>query len=284
MSTATIRPQLLATFLGLCLFLALLFLPAAPARAASLQQQMALESGVEQIMQRGALRVGFSTFVPWAMQDKSGNYIGFEIDVAERLAKDLGVKLELVPTQWSGIIPALLTGKFDIIIGGMSITAERAKKVNFSIPYYSTGMSLVADKTKAAGFSRLEDFNKAGVIIVARIGATAADAVKKYLPKAELRLFDEEPQACQELLNGRAHALVSTAPLPATLALKNPDKLFLPLKENFTKEPNGFALRKGDPDTLNFVNSWISIVQAEGWIQERYHYWFETLDWEARLK
>jgi len=284
MSTATFRPQLLATFLGLCLFLALLFLPAAPARAASLQQQMALESGVEQIMQRGALRVGFSTFVPWAMQDKSGNYIGFEIDVAERLAKDLGVKLELVPTQWSGIIPALLTGKFDIIIGGMSITAERAKKVNFSIPYYSTGMSLVADKTKAAGFSRLEDFNKAGVIIVARIGATAADAVKKYLPKAELRLFDEEPQACQELLNGRAHALVSTAPLPATLALKKPDKLFLPLKENFTKEPNGFALRKGDPDTLNFVNSWISIVQAEGWIQERYHYWFETLDWEARLK
>jgi len=284
MSTATFRPQLLATFLGLCLFLALLFLPAAPARAASLQQQMALESGVEQIMQRGALRVGFSTFVPWAMQDKSGNYIGFEIDVAERLAKDLGVKLELVPTQWSGIIPALLTGKFDIIIGGMSITAERAKKVNFSIPYYSTGMSLVADKTKAAGFSRLEDFNKAGVIIVARIGATAADAVKKYLPKAELRLFDEEPQACQELLNGRAHALVSTAPLPATLALKNPDKLYLPLKESFTKEPNGFALRKGDPDTLNFVNSWISIVQAEGWIQERYHYWFETVDWEARLK
>ncbi len=112
---------------------------AVPARAAEdLSQQLAENSVVEQVIKRGVLRVGFSTFVPWAMQNKAGEFIGFEIDVATRLAADLGVKLELVPTKWSGIIPALLTGKFDVIIGGMGIRPQRNLKVNFTIPYDAT--------------------------------------------------------------------------------------------------------------------------------------------------
>ncbi len=101
-----------------------------------------------------------STFVPWAMKDKTGKLVGFEIDVATQLAKDMGVEVEFVPTSWSGIIPALLTGKFDVIIGGMGITPKRNLKVNFSNPYDYTGMSLIAHKKKAAGFKTLDDFNK----------------------------------------------------------------------------------------------------------------------------
>src|SRR5210317_312646 len=93
------------------------------------------DSVVEQVIQRGVLRVGMSTFVPWAMKDKTGKLIGFEIDVATRLAEDMGVKVEFVPTKWSGIIPALLTGKFDVLIRGMGILPKRALKVNFSQPY-----------------------------------------------------------------------------------------------------------------------------------------------------
>lgn len=250
----------------------------------NMRLQLAQESTIEQVVKRGVLRVGFSTFVPWAMKDKNGEFIGFEIDVAKRLAKDMGVEVEFVPTKWSGIIPALLTGKFDVIIGGMTITPERNIKVNFTHPYYYSGMSIVASKKFADGFSSLQDFNKPDVIIVARIGTTAAQAAKKHMPLAELRLFDEEAQALQELHNGRAHAFVSMAPLPATQALENPDTLFLPLNENFTKEPNGFAVLKGDVDTLNFFDNWIQSVQLEGWIQERYKYWFESLEWKERLQ
>ena len=82
---------------------------------------------LEQVMKRGVLRVGMSSFVPWAMQDKSGNFVGFEIDVANRVAQVMGVKAEFIPTKWSGIIPSLLTGKFDIIIGGMGIRPERIR-------------------------------------------------------------------------------------------------------------------------------------------------------------
>ena len=83
-------------------------------------------STIEDVVKRGTLRVGFSSFVPWAMQDKEGKYIGFEIDVATRLARDLGVKLQLVPTNWDGIIPALLSGKFDVIIGSAVGQLHRA--------------------------------------------------------------------------------------------------------------------------------------------------------------
>jgi len=266
------------------LALACWLLPQAAMAEEGVRQQLAQESTIEQVLKRGVLRVGFSTFVPWAMKDKNGEFIGFEIDVARKLAEDMGVEVEFVPTKWSGIIPALLTGKFDVIIGGMTITPERNTKVNFTRPYYYSGMSMVAHKEMAKGFGTLEDFNKPDVVIVARLGTTAAQAAKKYMPEAEIRLFDEEAQALQELHNGRAHGFVSMAPLPATQALKNPDKFFLPLDGNFTKEPNGFAVRKGDVDTLNYFGNWILSVELSGWIQERYEYWFESLDWEDRLQ
>lgn len=242
------------------------------------------EAMVEQAVKRGALRVGFSTFVPWAMQDKAGRFMGFEIDVATRLARDMGVRPEFIPTKWSGIIPALLTGKFDIIVGGMGIRPERNLKVNFSIPYDHTGMSLVAHKKLAAGLSRIEEFNRPEVTLAARTGTTAAAAAQRVLPKAGLRLFDDEPQAIQELLLGRVHAVVASAPLPAYQALANPDRLFLPLKEAFTREPIGFAIRKGDGDSLNFLDNWIRVVEAEGWLKARKHHWFETKAWEKEIR
>jgi polar amino acid transport system substrate-binding protein len=252
--------------------------------AGKLQLQLINESTIEQVQKRGILRVGMSTFVPWAMRDKKGNLIGFEIDVATRLAKDMGVKIEFVPTQWAGIVPALLTGKFDVIIGGMGITPNRNLKVNFTIPYDYSGMSLAANKTLAAGFKSLEDFNKPEVILSARLGATPVDAAKKFMPQAKLRLFDDEAKIYQEVINGRAHAVVASAPTPAFQVLKYPQKLFLPLKETFTKEPIGFAVRKGDVDTMNYFNNWITFVRLEGWLDERKHYWFETRDWEDLIQ
>jgi polar amino acid transport system substrate-binding protein len=257
---------------------------AGAAAAGKIQQELTGESTIEKALKRGVLRVGMSTFVPWAMKDKTGKLIGFEIDVANRLAQDTGVEIEFVPTKWAGIIPALLTGKFDVIIGGMGILPQRNLKVNFTIPYDYSGMSIVAHKQLAAGFKRLEEFNRPEVKIAARLGSTAEMAVRKYMPQARLQLFDDESQVIQELRSGRVHAMVASAPLPTYLALENPEVLFLPLQETFTKEPIGFAVRKGDVDTLNYFNNWIRVVEAEGWLKERKQYWFNTKEWEKQLK
>jgi len=243
------------------------------------------KSVLDQALERGVLRVGFDTFVPWAMKDKDGEYIGFEIDVARRVAEDMGVKVEFVPTKWSGIIPALLTGKFDIIIGGMGILPSRNLKVNFSNPYEYSGMSVIASQTLAPGLSALSDLNKPGITLAVKTGATSVTAARKHMPLAELRMFDDEAQALQEVLNGRAHAMVASAPFPEQQAIRHPDKLYLPLQgDTFTKEPIGFAIRKSDIDFLNFLNNWILVAESEGWLTERYDYWFKTMDWESRIK
>jgi polar amino acid transport system substrate-binding protein len=257
---------------------------AAVVPAGELQRQLVEESTVEQVVKRGVLKVGMDTFVPWAMKDKTGKFVGFEIDVATRLAEDMGVKVEFVPTKWAGIIPALLTGKFDVIIGGMGIRPQRALKVNFSEPYDWSGMSIVASKKLAAGFNSLEDFNKPDVQIAAKLGTTAVMAAKKYMPKAQLRMFDDEAQAYQELRNHNVHAVVGSAPRPAYEAINYADSLFLPIQGTFTKEPIGFAVRKGDFDSLTFFNNWITGVKAEGWLDERHHYWFETRDWASMVE
>ncbi len=276
--------QTLDRLLTITMVIALMAGLAGLGMAGELQQKLVQESTIEQVMKRGTLRVGMSTFVPWAMKDKTGKLIGFEIDVARQLAADMGVQVEFVPTKWAGIIPALLTGKFDVIIGGMSVRPDRNLKVNFTLPYDYAGQSIVANKKIAADFKRLADFNRPDVTIAARLGSTAADAANKHMPAAQKKFFDDEAQVIQEVVNGRAHAAVASAPLPAFQALKYPDQLFLPISGTFTKEPIGFALRKGDVDTLNYFNNWIRVTEARGWLAERKHYWFETKDWEDKIK
>ncbi len=268
----------------LTLFLLLLSSLLSPlAQAQKFNQELATSSVLETIKKRGALKIGMSTFVPWAMRDKKGELIGYEIDVAKRLTEDMGVKAEFVPTAWDGIIPALLTGKFDLIIGGMSITPERNLTVNFTLPYANSGIQIVANKAQAASFQSLEDFNKPEVVLAVRRGATPATAAKRWMPKATLRQFDEDALALQEVLNGKAHAFVTSTPTPAFEALKHPDTLFLPMPEPFVQGAEGFALRKGDPDALNFFNNWILLRQQDGWLKERHDYWFKTRDWASQI-
>ena len=266
--------------LTICILVCLL---AISASAGKLQKQLIAESTIEKIIKRGVLRVGISTFVPWAMKDKTGKLIGFEVDVATRLAKDTGVKVEFVPTKWDGIIPALLTGKFDVIIGGMTIRPDRNLKVNFTIPYDYSGQTICAHKKLAAGFKGPADFNRPDVTVGARLGSTSVPAIKRQMPKAKLRLFSEEAQLYQELLNGKLHGVVASLPTPAYQALRYPDTLFA-ITQPFSRELIGFALRKGDLDTLNYFNNWIRTVEAEGWLQELHNYWFNTRDWESRIQ
>ncbi|AMK11907.1 transporter substrate-binding domain-containing protein [Pseudodesulfovibrio indicus] len=272
--------------------LATLFLLAAAALGCSQQpaSQTAAKSAasapvsqLDTILQRGVIKVGFDTFKPWAMKDKKGDYVGFEIEVARKLAEDMGVKVEFVPTKWSGIIPALLTGKFDIIIGGMSITPQRNLKVNFSLPYEYSGMSLVASRELADGRSSINDFNNPATSIAVRLGTTAAEAAKNFLPKAKILFFDEESQTIQELLNQRVHAVVASNPLPMNLSKEYAEQLYLPMKDDFTREPIAFAVRKGDPDFLNWLNNWVRVTMSKGWLQNRYEYWFYTNDWESLI-
>ncbi|SNX48476.1 Cystine-binding periplasmic protein precursor [Vibrio thalassae] len=238
---------------------------------------------LDKINERGTLRVGMSTFVPWAMRDKQGELIGFEIDVAKRLAEDSGWKVEFVPTSWDGIIPALLAQKFDVIIGGMSITPERSKSVLFTAPYSHSGVQVAASKKLAEGFSSVEDFNSRRVKIAARRGAYTVQVARETFPKAKVLQFDDDAQAFQEVLNGNAHAVIASSPKPEHEAIKHANVLFIPFSERLSKGNEAFAVRLGEEDKKAFFDQWIQARTDDGWLKERYEYWFSTLDWQDQI-
>ena len=255
------------------------------ASADSARQSLSSDSALEQIKKRGTLRIGLSTFVPWAMRDKKGDLIGFEIDVGKRVAADMGVEVEHIPTAWDGIIPALLAGKFDVIISGMSITMKRNLTVNFTHPYANTGYILVASTAMAQkkGLKTLEDYNSSDITIATRRASTGAIAAQKNFPKAKLIYFDDGTMGIQEAANGKVDATTSTPPKAAYDIEKRPGKLFVVDKALMSPTREAFAVRKGDPDILNWFNNWIDNVKASGWLQERHAYWFTTREWADQL-
>ena len=250
--------------------------------AQSATQALSSESVIETIKQDGVIRIGLSLFVPWSMRDKNGDLIGFELDVGRKLAEDMGVEVEFVPTAWDGIIPALVSGNFDVIISGMSVTAQRNLTINFTNPYAYSGLAILVNKELTDGMSR-NDLNSPDVTFTARRGATPATVIAKAFPEANLLLFDEDGASTQEVLNGNAHATMASQPTPNREAGRNPETLAVMEGELFDPRGEAFGLRKGDPDAMNYFNNWIAQQWRSGWLKERHNYWFVTEDWADQV-
>ncbi len=255
---------------------------ALPASAQNTRQNLSSESVIESIKKNGVLKIGLSLFRPWSMRDLNGELVGFELDVGRELAKDMGVEVEFIPTSWDGIIPALVSGKFDVIISGMSITPQRNLTVAFSDPYAFSGMTILANKAMTKGFT-LESYNNADVTFSARRGATPAAVIASMFPNAQLLLFDEDGAATQEVLNGNAHATMASEPAPSEEARRYSDVLYVPFDETFQAAGEAFAFRKGDPDAENYFNNWIGIKTRVGWLKDRNDYWFKGEEWKDKV-
>lgn len=261
-------------FAGLAMAVALIA-NAIPTPAAA-QQNL-----IETIKRKGKLQVAFGSFVPWAMRDKQGKWVGFEIDVSTKLAKDMGVEADLLPTAWDAIIPGLIAGKYDMIIGGMSITPQRQEQVDFSAPYSNSGQGVAANKQLASALKWPEGYNDSKVTFTCRRGVAACKTIEARWPKATLRQFDDDAIAFQEVINGNAHATISSEPKPTFFALQNPDKLFKPTPDYITTSVEGVAMRKGDAAAIAYINEWIGKNKA--WLSERHTYWFKTRDWADQV-
>jgi polar amino acid transport system substrate-binding protein len=240
-------------------------------------------STLDVVRRRGVLRVGVSTFVPWAMHAKSGELIGFEIDLAKQLAEDLGVTAEFVPAAYPNLLDDLLADRFDIIASGMSITPARALVANFSIPVAESYVRLVASREKAAGVRTAAGFDRPEVTIGVRAGAIGEDVARKAFPKATIPTFEDVDAALDAVLTGKVTAFVAKSPAPELLLAKAGSKLFLPLADPLARSREAFVVRKGDPDLLSFLDTWIRYHQDTGWLAEKHKYWFDGFAWEDQL-
>ena len=246
-------------------------------------KSLSSESVIEDIKKRGAIKIGLSIFKPWSMRDKNGELIGFELDVGQKLADDMGVEAEFIPTAWDGIIPSLVGGKFDVIISGMTTTAQRNLTINFTNPYAYSGVTILANTKMTADFTSMEDYNSSDVIFAARRGATPAAMIPEMFPEAQLLLFDEDGASTQEVLNGKAHATMASEPTPSAEARRYPEVLNVPFDTAFSATGESFGLRKGDPDALNYFNNWINIHTRNGWLKKKHDFWFRGNDWSSQV-
>lgn len=237
------------------------------------------KSVLNQVLERGVLRVGLEAgYMPFELKNKKGDIVGFDVDMAKLMADKMGVKLELVNTAWDGIIPSLLTDKFDIIMSGMTITAERNLKVNFADPYIVVGQTIFIKKDLTGKVTNYKDLNSPEYTVATKLGVTADYATKKYMPNAKLRLFETEQEGAMEVINGKADAFVYDLPYNAIFYAQNMDKLTF-LDKPFTFEPLAWAVRKGDPDFLNFLNNFLKQVKGDGSYDEIYNKWFLSNEW-----
>jgi polar amino acid transport system substrate-binding protein len=270
-------------FIGVLVFAIIGFLFSAAAFGADIE--LAKKSHVEQILQRGELRVGFeSGYVPFEMTDKKGNFIGFDMDYGRKLAKAMGVKFVPINTAWDGIIPALMTNKFDIIMGGMTITQERNLKINFADPYIVVGQTILLNKRHEGKVLSYKDLNDPKFILTSRMGTTGEQAIKKYIPKATYKGFESEAEAGLEVINGKADAMVYDLPFCGFLYGSQGKGKTVFLNEPFTYEPLAWAINKGDPDFLNFLNNFLRQSRGDGFYEEAYNKWIIGTDWEKELK
>jgi len=271
------------TLMGLATAVALVFLAASGVWGASIE--LAKQSTLEKVLQRGELRVGFEAgYMPFEMTDQKGNFVGFDIDMAKEMAKAMGVKFVPVNTAWDGIIPALLTDKFDIIMSGMTVTQERNLKINFADPYIIVGQTILLNDKHEGTVKSYKDLNDAKYIVTSKLGTTGEQAVKRMIPKATYKSFETETEAALEVVNGKADAFVYDLPYCVVFnAQKGAGKLIF-LDKPFTFEPLAWAINKGDPDFMNWLNNFLRQVKNDGRYDRIYDKWIKSTDWIKQVQ
>lgn len=261
---------------------ALVFIPHAFA-ADKVNVEKTVPPAFAQIVATHKLRVGTYLSVPYAIKSSDGKFKGSEIDIAERIAADMKVALEIKTYDWDQLIPALQRGEIDLIVAGLSITPERALQVYFSNPYSSSGISIATNTKLTADFGSIDNLNKGDVAIGVIGGTVSEEVARQIFPKASIKLFSAEDKAEDALVKGLLHAYVRSEPVPHFLALKHPKEIDVPITKPLVATREAFAVRRGDNDFINFLNAWIVAREADAWLITAHKYWFESLNWQEQV-
>lgn len=230
------------------------------------------KSSLDKVKESEVLRVGFEgTYRPFNYLGDDNEYTGFDVDIANELAKRLGVKAEFVATKWDSLIGGLKADKFDVIIAQMTVTDERKESVDFTDPYVVTGSVLITRKD-TDGISVLEDIKgkKVGVG-----GGTTFEEVANSVDGADVKLYKAVNDYVQDLLNGRLDVIINDQ----LLMSYNIQEEDLPIKivsDIVNKDEIGMAVKKGSDDLVKKLNVELANMKEDGTYNEIYKKWFDS--------
>jgi len=231
---------------------------------------------LDEIIQRGTLRVGLTgDYRPFSIKAEDGSFSGLDVDQAQSLAAGLGVKLEIVPTTWPTLMSDLQAGKFDVGMGGITETLERAKTAFFSTPVMRSGKTPIARCADKGRYETLADIDKPDVKVITNPGGTTEKFDRAHLHAAQIIVFPSNAQIFDELAAGHADVMITDGVEtrlqqklhPGVLCAIHPDAPFDTSELGYLL-PRDIALKL-------FVDLWISQSQETGRWQAELTKWLE---------
>ena len=230
----------------------------------------AMAGMIDDIRSRGVVRIGVSLGgEPVGFRDAQNNPVGYDVDVATLLAEKLGVPAEFTDVSGDARISMLVSGQLDIVVANTSATLERAKSVNFSIPYNRAGLRVIVQKD--AGITDLQGL--AGKKVVVGRGTTGEAFLKREVPEAELVYTDNfAPDGVLLLQQKRVDAAIEDSSLLDFLATKNENLVTLP--GLYSNDPIGIAVAKGDAEFIRWIDMFVSDYIQSGAYEANYKKWW----------
>ncbi|NQX98743.1 MAG: transporter substrate-binding domain-containing protein [Flavobacteriales bacterium] len=217
-------------------------------------------------------------YPPFEMSDKEGNPSGISVDFARALAKSMGKELEVQNIAWVGLIPSLKTGKVDLIISSMTITKERLKSIDFSDPYSTASLAILAGIN--SGVDSMSDLNQKGKVVAVKKGTTAHVYATKFMDKAEILVFDNEASCVLVVVQGKADGTIY-GQLTVYNNWKKHPKTTKALLTSFQKDKEywGVAIKQGNDELKQKVNAFIKTAKKDGTFDKlSYKYLKETIE------
>lgn len=240
--------------------------------AASLTTPSFSANLLDEIKARGAIRVGLEgTYPPFNYQDESGKLTGFEVELAQALARELGVSAEFQPTKWDGLLAALESRRLDVVINQVTISDERQKKYDFSSPYTVSGIQALTRKADGDSIGTPADL--AGKKVGVGLGTNYEQWLKENVPQADIRTYDDDPTKLQDLSVGRIDAALVDRLAAFEIVRKTGDRLAV-AGDAFARQESGIALRKGNPELLAAIDQALTKLKADGTLSRLSEKWF----------
>ncbi len=231
--------------------------------------QASAQSALEDILSEGVLKVGTTgDWNPMTMRDVATNsYEGYDIDVMTELAKDLGVEVEFVATDWKTLVSGVTSGQYHIT-GSASVSPSRAKAAGYSDSYFSLVTVPLTLKENDGRFTDWDDLNQEGVSVAATLGTTQEAQVKDFFPDAEHRIVEAPARDFQEVLAGRADANITSNVEANQLVAQYDQLMIVPVVEGRAPTPVAMLLPQADQVWINYVNTWITLKEEQGFFDE----------------
>ncbi len=222
------------------------------------------------------LRVGTeATYAPFEFMGEGGAEVGYDIDIIKAIGEIEGFKVEIVNMGFDALIPSLLTSQIDAVIAAMTITPERAARVDFTDPYYNSGLSVLIRESDKDKFKTLADLK--GAVLCGQIGTTGAQKAAE-LSGGNAKSYNYESEVFNELKAGGCDGAVNDRPVNLYYLATSHAENIVEMSEMITSEQYGIAVKKGNQELLDKLNAGLKKIHENGTFAEIHAKWFKVAE------